>query len=559
MSTIKDPKKLFFVTSPRSPLKMIPEIKLLSDNFEGEKWNHETQSKFAKLLAESNYFNGDAKNDKGFSARDRITRGPKGLGFLDLSPNIKLTDPGKYFINSDRPNEIFTRQLLKFQLPSHFHKVQKGKVNNYNIKPFLEMLRLVYDLESLSKDEIKLFGLRLLNYKDYDCILNEIKEFRENRKKIDRSKSNYKIYKNQIFDDIFNKMYSDELKQLSTTPHKAKAFTKTTKQTMNDYADACFRYLRATELVTTNRQGNYLIIPNNKVKEVEFILNTVKREPTYFKSLNEFKDYLYNPTLPVLAIDNREELIKILTNLGIDPNELSNKTILELQDLKHKIELNKTKENVERSKLSLKTYSEYNNIIDIYNSIKSKDVVDAPLMLEWNTWRAFTMLNDGNINGNFKVDIEGMPLSTAGGKMADIECYYNDFNLIIEVTTATGEKQYDMEGEPVARHLGDLKLKNTDKEAYCIFIASTKVSEGTLAHFYSLHNINIKRYGGTSKIIPLSLDMFLNFLECANKNRDLVSSLKLKSYLDKVCDKVNDSEDEEEWFKYIEEISKNWI
>ena len=37
-----DSKVLFITTSPRTPEKMIPEIDLLSKNFESKKWNTET-------------------------------------------------------------------------------------------------------------------------------------------------------------------------------------------------------------------------------------------------------------------------------------------------------------------------------------------------------------------------------------------------------------------------------------------------------------------------------------------------------------------------------------
>lgn len=51
-------KTLFFTTSPRTPLKMIPEIQVLYNNFEGEKWNTKTQVEFIKKLADGNDFDG---------------------------------------------------------------------------------------------------------------------------------------------------------------------------------------------------------------------------------------------------------------------------------------------------------------------------------------------------------------------------------------------------------------------------------------------------------------------------------------------------------------------
>lgn len=57
MATIKN-KLLFFTTSPRTPSKMIPEIKLLNDNFEDEIWNVSTQKEFMDKLSKSDFLRG---------------------------------------------------------------------------------------------------------------------------------------------------------------------------------------------------------------------------------------------------------------------------------------------------------------------------------------------------------------------------------------------------------------------------------------------------------------------------------------------------------------------
>jgi len=117
-----DSKVLFITTSPRTPLRMIPEIELLNSHFAGKQWNTETQTAFMQLLKEENFFNGEGANDPAFGARDRINRAPKSLGFVTLSPTIELTAAGQEVIQTKRKEEIFLRQLLKFQLPSPFHK-----------------------------------------------------------------------------------------------------------------------------------------------------------------------------------------------------------------------------------------------------------------------------------------------------------------------------------------------------------------------------------------------------------------------------------------------------
>ena len=167
------------------------------------------------------------------------------------------------------------------------------------------------------------------------------------------------------------------------------------------------------------------------------------------------------------------------------------------------------------------------------------------------------MLNDGQIYGNFKTDTEGMPLSTAPGNKSDIECTYENFNLNVEVTMSSGNKQYEMESESVARHLGKRKL-DTNQDSYCIFIAP-KISDGALAHFYSLHRIPIKHYGGISRIIPISLEYFIQFLNHAYKNQNKVSSKNILKFLKETSLKAENSTDEIEWQTYINNQCSCWL
>ena len=95
-------KVIFVTTSPRTPAKMIPEIELLNEHFAGQKWNTQTQIEFMELLRKENFFHGKGASDPAFSARDRINRAPKALGFISLSPTISLTPAGKELITEKR-------------------------------------------------------------------------------------------------------------------------------------------------------------------------------------------------------------------------------------------------------------------------------------------------------------------------------------------------------------------------------------------------------------------------------------------------------------------------
>jgi hypothetical protein len=169
MANITNKRNIFFVTPPRTPFKMRDEIGLLIKYFQGKKWSTDTQTEFAKRLSESDFFGGKIENNLDFAARDRINRSPKALGLVNLSPTIEITDAGKQFLTSKRPDEIFLRQLLKFQLPSPYHIDKKG---NFNVKPYLELMRITVRLGSLSKDEIALFVMQLINISDYNKVVD---------------------------------------------------------------------------------------------------------------------------------------------------------------------------------------------------------------------------------------------------------------------------------------------------------------------------------------------------------------------------------------------------
>lgn len=173
MGVIKSSRTLFFTTSPRSPKKLIPEIALLVDNFSGQTWsgNEQVQEEFARTLAAATTFEGDtSKKYSAFSARDRITRSPQGLGFVDLSPTIQLTEAGESFIHGNRPHEIFLRQLLKFQLPSPYHKEGSKIKGIFWGRPYLEIIRLIRDLDHLTPDEFRIFALQLTDYRNYETV-----------------------------------------------------------------------------------------------------------------------------------------------------------------------------------------------------------------------------------------------------------------------------------------------------------------------------------------------------------------------------------------------------
>ena len=486
MATIRrTTKTLFFTTSPRTPMKMRPEIEVLIENLAGQPWNRETQTAYAALLSALPGYEGMAYTD--FSARDRINRSPQGLGFVNLQPRIALTDAGREFLTSRRPHEIFTRQLMKFQIPSPYHVENRNDIGRFYVKPFLELLRMIYDLDGLTKDEIAIFFMQLTRVDLYDMVRQKIINFRNSVENLDRSQTSYRRYFAHVSDNEIREIYQETIAESnfhireSRGPSSLSKFIRTKRSNLFDYADAAIRYMRTTQLVTASARSNRVIIAPDRVEDVEFLLGSVDRNPINFATVSDFKDYLFNARNIELLSDNPEAIITNIHRLNpsIPNQQLISLDVEELKDLLDDLRENRLSLRIEEERQRIETYEEYESIQEVYREILERESIDPPLMLEWNTWRAMVMLDDGQINGNFILDYEGMPLNTAPGNVPDIVCEYSNFDLLVEVTLQSGQRQYESEGEPVSRHLGNHK-RESGKEAYCLFIAPN-ISPGTLA------------------------------------------------------------------------------
>lgn len=562
MATIKSPA-LFFVTSPRTPFKMRPEIDLLVREFPGKRWtaNVRLQAEFMQKLARLPEFAGAYnQNNPALSARDRITRGPKALGFVDLE-NISLTPAGKVFLDGELADEALLRQLLKFQLPSPFHLANPRISKVFRIRPYLEILRLVCTLGHLAFDELCLFGMQLTDWHDFGKTVAAIERFRAAK---NENRGRYKQFAKAQRELVVRKLYETDIsagkiKTRESAREDLGNFIKTKANNMRDYADACLRYLHATGLVTVSNPGRTVSIIESRRREVEFLLETVPRDPVFVGDNAAYRNYLFSDDEPRLLSDDRKTLEEQALDFDAVGSlaEAGQLTLPELKQTIKSARIARRDELVSRQISELKSFADYDDVITVFEKIKSKDVYDPPLALEWNAWRTMTMLDGGNVRANLSFDDAGNPLSTAPGKHADIVCDYGSFVVSVEVTLMTGVKQYDAEGEPVARHLGDIKAK-TGKPAYCLFIAP-KINESTISHFYMLHKTNISHYGGKSVVIPIELDRFVNMLKQVGKRDRVPGPGKIRSFCEYSMTAADSAADEREWYMAVSRKADAWV
>jgi hypothetical protein len=537
---------------------MLPEIELLNSHFTDKQWNTETQTAFMQLLKDEIFFNGEGANDPAFSARDRINRAPKSLGFVTLSPTIQLTTAGQELIATKRKEEIFLRQLIKFQLPSPFHK-PTDKAADFWVKPYLEIFRLIRYFGSLKFDEVQILGLQLVDYKLFGNIVAKIEKFRIDKA---QNEQNYKKFRTEYLLNELRTIYKDEIqagktKTRETNDASIAKFLNTKASNMRDYTDALFRYLRVTGLVNISHIGKSISIAPEKVQEVDYFLQNTDREPCCIDNESQYIAYLGNPTIPQLFTDDKELLLhKIQSDF---PHIKADKSysLSALKDILFDEIAKQKEEIISKQVTEIKDYHLYDDINNMFTQITDKSLYDTPLMLEWNTWRAMTMLDGGQVSANLKFDDFGNPMSTAQGNMADIVCDYGDFGLTVEVTMRTGQRQYETEGEPVTRHLAKLK-KETGKPSYCLFIAP-EINDACIAHFYALHKMNISYYGGTSTIIPLPLNIFQKMVTDSYKAAYIPQPQHIQRFFEFSNKISNTSDNEQVWYQKITEKALNWL
>ncbi len=415
---------------------------------------------------------------------------------------------------------------------------------------------MIDELGSISKTEIAIFFVQLTDYNKFNAVRAAILKYRQD---VAATTKNKDVFKEEIFTVEIKKIFSNEiaagnLETRESDDDSLENFINTKKRNQVDYADAFMRYLRATQLVTFEKRTYRLIINPDRNDEVNYLLTNINRGALTFKTEKEFKEYLFNPNALHLLTDDPGYLEARLQKIGVPlPDKIS---IPDLQDFVEDAESKKTEETIHDAEIALKDYKEYDDIMEVFEKIRAKDIIAPSLFLEWNVWRGLVMIDDAKeVHGNFTLDLDGMPLRIAPGNKPDIEAEYDGFRLIAEVTTSTGHTQYNMESESVPRHFGD-KQRGETIPAYCIFVAPS-ISSGTLAYFFNLNRMNTAYYGGKTRIVPMTLAQYGRFLTIAKIN-NFRNSKVLKAFLDEIFERNQNAASEAEWAAFVDEKISIW-
>jgi len=565
----------FFPTSPRSPYKIKPELDLIRQVSHLPWSRTQGQKEFGTLLANAKTFEGDvSQTDPTFSARDR-TRGPKILGLVEQvgrgeSATIKITEAGEKFLSLEEDEEtaFFLNQIAKVQFPSAQHN-SRGFAD-MDCRPLTIALHIMLEVGALTKEEFGLFVLPCTRASESKTLISKLGEFRQEIKSAPPGLPRKQL-KDQLINQRVSDIYQADIKSGNTALREGgKNFIATKRQTLMDYADSSFRYLLATGLFRIDPNGRTFSVLDSKRGLAQDLISDLGLGSTYkyYQPKKYVQDYLGAPSEPKISYFSREAQSERLAKL-LDLADLAGESRFRITEeilaeplgfvrdnLIQSVARGQTNKALEEKakQLVVNRSSITPDILETFESIVSRDpMVDRPLFFEWNTWRAFTMLNDAyGVIGNFRSDTEGNPLSLAPGKQPDIVAEYDSFWLAIEVTLSTGHKQYESESESINRHVGTLQAKlkqqGDPRPVYGLFIAP-KVNETVLNYLMTCANLKSAIYQGPVRIAPLNLE---DFCAMVSKHKDAAStdSKKLQRALEEIFDEqLITSGDEPAWFE----------
>lgn len=521
----------------------------------------------------------ELKKDPGLRGRTSVAPLSKmGLCIAKKSEGeVKITETGKAFLEERIDiGELFFRFFLKWQYPNLDSKDFKES-DGFAIKPFIGALHLIYRSNKeweklgnkpvgLTKEEFSIFVPTLINYQDIYAQVERLIEFRKTLKglKTKEEQENFKEeYKNNFASEF-----------LETTNGRA---IQKLLNNLKDYGDNTIRYFRLTRYLYIRGNGYYINLEARRKVEINKLLETDSAKPLEFRNLEEYRNYIVDISQPMLPWETELELKKIIKELRDNIEGY----LIDLKEKKVAVPHFKFRKIEEMGKVELKSYieelreyrrklqeavihydsqnteriEEYIKLLrDIYSSRQRRSIE-----LERLATLALNALNDAlEIRPNYPVGDDNEPTFTAPANKPDIECFYENFNSVCEVTMLTNRSQWYNEGQPVMRHVRDFENKHSEKEVYCLFIAP-RLHQDTAETFWVAVKHGYK--GASQRIIPLSITQFIKLLEVLlefKKQGRFFEHTELLNLYDKIINLTKTVKNSDEWVEKVPDTISAW-
>jgi len=514
-------------TTVRSALRLRDGLIAIQDgNLEGRIRGGDGDERLRRALGQSNIVSlgSDVTKSVGRKWRSALEK----MGFIYPSLPVSLnshsssfgkqdciTKNGLRLLDSDSikgQQECFLRALLVYTL-------ENGGVVYY---PFKFVLSIMSELQKatqssrISTIEMAVIVQCTLPTAGTSSVVKEVLSFRAKRDKSANKKH---------FDrDEYTKAHNLHDKE---------------ERTFKDYADANFRYLKATGMVGAAGRGITLVA--DKVPLIQMLIAEPDPVHDKFEVLNSRCEGAILPTDDYSnATKVLQEQVDRLRSKGVKFiwSPAGYPDVQSTQDAIYKVEEQLFElteiDYANRQKDEIEEISGYLSILmGNYQTQNSRSLSDgteikvpkgeAPAYFEWAIWRAFLAINSivtpPSGARRFGIDQDMLPTSHAPGGGADLVIEFDDLVLVIEVTLTQSSRQEAAEGEPVRRHVAQVQEKflDTDKEVFGLFIA-VKIDTNTantfrIGEWYDSNDSKLDL-----KIVPLKLLSFQTLLDASIEN-----------------------------------------
>ena len=570
---------------------------------DGEIWNNENQKKFQILLIKNRQYLNNPDNTQTFSklnneqaellkdksiamtyqqAKDifdtKKYNDPPMRGRQSMSPLTKLglvyivgdqkkitvTDVGKKLANGEIDfAEFMLDALLKFQYPNPYD----SGFQNWNTKPFINTLRLIKRVNELCKEQgvkekgisKQEFGIFALSLKSYDLI-------EETAKAILKFRKNFESFDNDTDRDNFVSNYIKTYLSDFKNP----------EDNVKEYTDNMIRYLRLTKYIYIRGKysNTYIDLEPRRMKEIDSILLNDNGAASAYTE-EEWRDYMGNYGTYRLPFETVEKLTEILIDIITEVNELEKFVAEGVTEIEIPTDKDSLKEAIDerrnyRTKLqNLKIKKDYHKDVskidetiealkDIRERNKAKLAKKFSIELEKWSNVALNIINDSKlIKPNAPVGDDNEPTYTAPNGVPDIECYYDSFGAICEVTMLTSRDQWYNEGQPVMRHLREFEDKNNLSPNYCLFIAPS-LHVDTVNTFYM--SVKYEYEGKAQKIIPITIVQLESILKTIKKLAEKGKACEHQQImaLYNACTDVSNVGSSTLWLNHISDSLNDW-
>ncbi len=445
-----------------------------------------TISDAKEIMANSPQNHKEAGFAKGWPSRfDTWYKLPMELGFIyyEMNKPITISTTGHMLVdalnetpkNNEKIRSVFLNALMKYQTNNPFRK-------NANSNAILPLLLKVISLLKSDKTENNagLFRKELslvICWPDNNAaaLYHKIKGIRQ-------------TYGYNYSDEI---IYEHCLNILGATAEQRNRFKMS--YITGEVIDEFIRKMRITGIISLRGNGRFLDFNSFEINKINYILenyyhyNIYQTKYAYFQYMGEIDSNIL--TTKVIEKDITDD-IKIRT-LSRWAKEYSKEDIIK--------ELN----------IACGKAESKNNVLKI---------IDKPTRLEFLTSIALKQhFNNLYVYPNYHIDDEGLPTFTASGGLADIECFDQDSNPLVEVTLMQAKSQAVNEIPAITRHLQEAINKYANKIVFSVFVAPSIHPDTIYMTEFSKSRYNVD-------IVPLTIKEFISKIKSSKKMIDLLSN-----------------------------------